>query len=175
MELIRKSEAADFAAMLDIVNAAAQAYRGVIPADRWHEPYMSATELASEIADGVMFWVAEDDAHLMGMMGIQNKGEVALVRHAYVAPTAQRKGVGTRLLRHVEGLTDKPMLIGTWASALWAIDFYRRNDYNVVSNDQKDVLLRKYWSIPARQIETSVVLADQRWMQTQARSNTTLT
>ena len=164
---IRKSVAADFVAMLAIVNAAAQAYRGVIPADRWHEPYMSADELAKEISDGVVFWVEEQEGRLSGVMGIQDKGAVALVRHAYVAPTMQRAGVGTRLLRHVEGLTTKSILIGTWADASWAIEFYRRNGFTVVSSSEKDRLLRKYWSIPARQIETSVVLADGRWVEAQ--------
>lgn len=161
--LIRKGVAADFATMLTIVNAAAQAYRGVIPADRWHEPYMSADALAKEIADGIAFWVAEEGERLLGVMGTQDKGAVALVRHAYVAPTLQRKGVGTTLLRHVRGLAGKPILIGTWADASWAIDFYRRNGFSVVSNSQKDRLLKTYWSIPQRQIETSVVLADGRW------------
>jgi N-acetylglutamate synthase-like GNAT family acetyltransferase len=163
--LIRESMAADFAAMLAIVNDAAHAYRGVIPVDRWHEPYMPADELVKEIADGVVFWVAEQQGRLSGVMGIQDKGDVALVRHAYVAPTTQRGGVGTRLLRHVEGLTDKPILIGTWAAASWAIEFYRRNGFTVVSSSEKDRLLRTYWSISTRQIETSVVLANQRWME----------
>ena len=150
--------------MLAIVNAAAQAYRGVIPADRWREPYMPSDELEREIADGVVFWVAEEDGRLLAVMGIQDKGEVALVRHAYVAPAVQRKGVGTSLLRHVQGLTGKPVLIGTWAAASWAIEFYRRNGFTVVPSSHKDRLLRTYWSIPERQIETSVVLADGRWM-----------
>jgi len=151
--------------MLAIINAAAQAYRGVIPADRWREPYMSSHELEKEIADGVAFWVAEEDGRLLAIMGIQDKGEVALVRHAYVTPTVQRKGVGTSLLRHVQGLTRKPVLIGTWADAAWAIEFYGRNGFTVVSNTYKDSLLRRYWSIPARQVETSVVLADERWIE----------
>jgi GNAT superfamily N-acetyltransferase len=140
--LIRKSVEADSAAMLTIVNAAAQAYRGVIPVDRWREPYMASDELEKEIA---------------------------LVRHAYVAPAAQRKGVGTSLLRHVQGLTGKPVLIGTWADASWAIEFYRRNGFTVVPHTHKNSLLRRYWSIPARQVETSVVLADGRWMEAQQR------
>jgi N-acetylglutamate synthase-like GNAT family acetyltransferase len=160
MMIIRLSEAADFEAMLAIVNQAAGAYRGVIPEDRWHEPYMSADELRREIAQGVVFWVADDEGRVLGIMGIQDKGDVALVRHAYVAPGTQRSGVGTRLLRHVEGLTDKPILIGTWAAASWAIEFYRRNGFTVVSSAEKDRLLQTYWSIPARQVETSVVLAN---------------
>jgi N-acetylglutamate synthase-like GNAT family acetyltransferase len=124
-----------------------------------------------EIADGVVFWVAEEEGRLLGVMGIQDKGDVALVRHAYVAATLQRKGVGTSLLHHVEGLSEKPILIGTWADAAWAIEFYRRNGFTVVSNSQKDRLLRTYWSIPERQIETSVVLADGRWMEAQQRAS----
>jgi N-acetylglutamate synthase-like GNAT family acetyltransferase len=169
--LIRQGEEADFAAILAIVNDAAQAYRGVIPVDRWHEPYMPTDELEKEISSGVVFWVAEEEGRLLGVMGIQDKGEVALVRHAYVAPTLQRTGVGTRLLRHVEGLAHKPILIGTWAGASWAIEFYRRNGFTVVPDGDKDRLLRTYWSIPARQIETSVVLADRRWMKAQGRAS----
>jgi GNAT superfamily N-acetyltransferase len=167
--LIRKSVEADLAAMLAIVNDAAQAYRGVIPVDRWREPYMPADELAEEIAGGVVFWVAEQEGRLLGVMGIQDKGAVALVRHAYVAPNIQRKGVGTTLLRHAESLVDKPILIGTWADASWAIEFYRRNGFSVVPNS--DRLLRTYWSIPAGQIETSVVLADGRWMEAERRAS----
>src|SRR3979490_2171525 len=169
MVLIRKSVEADLAAILGIVNDAAQAYRGVIPAERWREPSMPAGELAEEIAGGVVFWVAEQDGRLLGVMGIQDKGAVALLRHAYVAPDIQRKGVGTRLLRHVEGLADKPILIGTWADASWAIEFYRRNGFSVVPNS--DRLLRTYWSIPARQVETSVVLADRRWREAEGRAS----
>jgi N-acetylglutamate synthase-like GNAT family acetyltransferase len=163
---IRNSVKADFATILAIVNDAARVYRGVIPADRWHEPYMSTDELEREIAQGVVFWVAEQDGRVSGVMGIQDKGDVALVRHAYVASGTQRTGVGTQLLRHVERLTDKPILIGTWAAASWAIEFYRRNGFTLLASDDKDGLLQKYWSIPARQIETSVVLAKGRWMET---------
>ncbi len=163
--LIRKSVEGDFTAILGIINDAAQAYRGVIPPDRWHEPYMSADALSKEIAGGIVFWVAEQEGRVLGVMGIQDKGDVALVRHAYVAPTTQRTGVGTTLLRHVESLNDKPILIGTWADASWAIDFYRRNGFTVVSSGEKDRLLRTYWSIPARQVDTSVVLASGRWME----------
>jgi N-acetylglutamate synthase-like GNAT family acetyltransferase len=168
---IRKSVEGDRATMLAIVNDAAQAYRGVIPVDRWHEPYMSADDLEKEVAGGVVFWVAEQEGRLFGVMGIQDKGDVALVRHAYVVPTTQRTGVGTSLLRHVQGLVDKPILIGTWAAAAWAIEFYRRNGFTVVTSGDKDRLLRRYWSIPARQIETSVVLVDERWMAAQERAS----
>jgi N-acetylglutamate synthase-like GNAT family acetyltransferase len=156
---VRRSRDTDIPAIFTIVNDAAERYRGVIPADRWHDPYMPLDELKSEIAKGVEFWVAEDDGTVAGVMGMQDKGEVALVRHAYVASTAQRKGVGTTLLRHIEAITTKPILIGTWATATWAIDFYVRNGFRLVSKEEKERLLRTYWTIPERQIETSVVLA----------------
>ncbi|HZP92989.1 MAG TPA: GNAT family N-acetyltransferase [Burkholderiales bacterium] len=163
MTTIRESRPSDFGAILALINDAARAYRGVIPADRWREPYMPAEGLKKEIADSVAFHVAEQDRRLVGVTGIQDKGEVALIRHAYVAPSMQRQGVGTTLLRHVLTLTDKPVLIGTWAAASWAIAFYRRNGFTVVADEYRESLLRRYWSIPARQIETSVVLADGRW------------
>lgn len=163
---IRPSTTADWPRILTVINDAAQAYRGVIPDDCWHEPYMPAAELAREIADGVVFRVAEDDGVVTGVMGIQDRGAVALIRHAYVATTAQGNGVGTRLLRHVENLSGKPILIGTWADASWAIAFYLRNGYELVPDTAKDDLLATYWSIPPRQIEASIVLADQRWQHT---------
>jgi N-acetylglutamate synthase-like GNAT family acetyltransferase len=167
MVLIRSILGTDLDAALAIVNEAAHAYRGVIPADRWRDPYMPADELREQIADGVLFWVAEEDGRLSGVMGIQDKREVALVRHAYVRPTVQRSGVGTMLLRHVAALTDKPILVGTWMDATWVIAFYLRNGFTIVPTTDKDSLLRRYWSIPARQIETSVVLANGRWIEAQ--------
>ena len=162
--MIRPSRDEDLPTMLAIINDAAQAYRGVIPADRWHEPYMPREELVKEIADGIRFWVSETDGRMDGVMGIQDKGEVALVRHAYVSTALQRKGVGAALLKHVQGLAGKPILIGTWRDATWAIAFYQRNGFTLVSDAEKDRLLRRFWSIPARQIETSVVLADSRFL-----------
>lgn len=170
MVLIRKGQETDLAAILAIVNEAARAYRGVIPTDRWHEPYMPPDELEGEIADGVVFWIAEEEGRPLGVMGIQDKGAVALVRHAYVAPAVQRNGVGTKLLRHVAGLVEKPVLVGTWSDASWAIGFYQRSGFTIVSKEQKDSLLRTYWSIPARQVETSVVLADGRWIEAHRRA-----
>jgi GNAT superfamily N-acetyltransferase len=161
---IRAALPDDLPAMLEIVDRAAQAYRGVIPPDCWHEPYMPETELRQEIADGIEFWLAEVAGAPAGMMGIQDRDEVALVRHAYDSPDVQRVGVGTGLLHHVEALTTKPILIGTWAAATWAIAFYRRNGYAVVTDTEKNALLRRFWSVPERQIETSVVLADRRWV-----------
>jgi len=115
--VVRQSTDQDFAAILEIVNDGAQRYKGVIPADRWHEPYMPAQELKKEIAAGVAFSVVEQDGSVVGVMGIQDKGDVTLIRHAYVATSAQRGGIGTKLLRHLESLTQKPVLIGTWAAA----------------------------------------------------------
>ena len=147
------------AAILQIVNAAAEAYRGVIPADRWHEPYMPAEELDDEIAAGVEFWGHEVDGELVGIMGIQQVGDVDLIRHAYVAPGRQRHGVGGALLEHLTGLVTRPMLVGTWGAAVWAIRFYERHGFELTSTEEKTRLLKAYWNIPERQIETSVVLA----------------
>jgi GNAT superfamily N-acetyltransferase len=145
-------------AILAIVNAAAEAYRGVIPEDRWHDPYMGADELDREIAAGVAFWGYEDDGELVGVMGIQPVGDVELIRHAYVRPGRQRSGVGGALLRHLRGQASRPMLVGTWAAAAWAIRFYERHGFELVSPERTTELLERYWDIPERQIETSVVL-----------------
>ena len=146
-------------AILAIVNAAAEAYRGVIPADRWHEPYMSSEELGGEIAAGVEFWGYEDDGELRGVIGIQSVDDVDLIRHAYVAPGSQRRGIGGALLEHVTGSTTRPILVGTWAAANWAIAFYLRHGFVLHSRERSAELLTRYWTIPERQIVTSVVLA----------------
>ena len=157
---IRPCTADDRSAILAIVNAAAEAYRGVIPADRWHDPYMDAHELDNEIATGVQFWGYEAEGGLVGVMGIQPVRDVDLIRHAYVLPGTQRRGVGGALLLHLRGLSARRMLVGTWAAADWAIRFYRRHGFELVSQDRKTALLKAYWTIPDRQIETSVVLAN---------------
>ena len=159
MTAIRPCRPDERATILAVVNAAAEAYRGVIPSDRWHEPYMSAEELEREIAAGVAFWGYEADGALLGVMGIQRVQDVDLIRHAYVLPASQGRGVGGRLLEHLEALTDRRILIGTWSAAEWAIRFYERHGYELVAEALKAPLLRKYWAIPERQIETSVVLA----------------
>jgi GNAT superfamily N-acetyltransferase len=148
------------AAVLAIVNAAAQAYRGVIPADRWHEPYMPRDALDDEIAAGVVFWGYEDDGELIGVMGLQSVRDVDLIRHAYVLPGSQRRGIGGALLAHLRRLSTRRMLVGTWAAADWAIRFYRGHGFEAVSPARKTALLKTYWRIPDRQIETSVVLAN---------------
>ena len=161
--MIRECTELDFNTIYEIVNNAAQAYKGFIPEDRWNEPYMSLEELRKEIEDGIVFFGLEREGHLLGVMGIQDKRDVTLIRHAYVWSRAQKTGIGKKLLQHLERMTDKPILIGTWAAASWAISFYEKNGYAMVSEENKNRLLRRYWSIPERQIETSVVLANQKW------------
>jgi len=161
--MIRRCDDRDFDVIWAIVNDGAQAYKGVIPSDRWTEPYMSAEKLRHEIDDGIVFWGYEEAGTLVGVMGIQKVQDVTLVRHAYVRTTNQKRGIGAQLLSHLCELTNDPVLIGTWADAVWAIRFYERNGFQVVSPEEKNRLLKKYWTIPERQIETSVVLADQRW------------
>ena len=158
MTSIRPCRDDDRAAILAIVNAAAQAYRGVIPADRWHEPYMAREELDSEIAAGVTFWGYQEDGALVGVMGFQSVRDVDLIRHAYVLRGRQRRGVGSALLSHLRRLSTRRMLVGTWDAADWAIRFYRRHGFELVSTARKSVLLKTYWTISDRQIETSVVL-----------------
>jgi GNAT superfamily N-acetyltransferase len=145
--------------ILAIVNAAAEAYRGVIPEDRWHEPYMPGEELDAELAAGVEFWGYEDDGELLGIMGIQPVRDVNLIRHAYVVPQSQGRGIGGTLLEHLLEVATRPMLVGTWAAAEWAIRFYERHGFESVGKERTAQLLREYWNIPPRQIETSVVLA----------------
>jgi GNAT superfamily N-acetyltransferase len=146
-------------AIFAIVNAAAEAYRGVIPPDRWHEPYMPMEELDAEIAAGVEFWGYADDGELLGTMGIQPVRDVNLIRHAYVVPESQGRGIGGALLEHLLGVATRPMLVGTWAAAEWAIRFYERHGFEYVGTERTAELLREYWDIPERQIQTSVVLA----------------
>jgi GNAT superfamily N-acetyltransferase len=157
---IRPSSDDERTAILATINAAAEAYRGVIPPDRWREPYMPASELDHEIAAGVAFWVYEMDGALVGTMGIQPVRDVDLIRHAYVLPSSQRRGVGGALLGHLRSLSTRRMLVGTWAAADWAIRFYRRHGFELVARERTPTLLKTYWSIPDRQIETSVVLAN---------------
>jgi len=145
--------------ILEIVNAAAEAYRGVIPADRWQEPYMDAGELDGEIGAGVEFWGCEAHGRLAGVMGIQAVRDVDLIRHAYVRPDVQGEGVGRRLLEHLRAAAERPLLVGTWTAAEWAVRFYRRNGFEPVGEERTKRLLRTYWAIPERQLETSIVLA----------------
>ena len=155
---IRPCTSVDFEAIYSIVNDAAQAYRGIIPADRWKEPYMPREELRHEIGQGVRFWGYEEHGELAGVMGIQDVLDVTLIRHSYVRTHMRRKGIGGRLLEFLLEKADRSVLIGTWADAVWAIDFYEKAGFGCVSEAEKNRLLKKYWSIPDRQVETSVVL-----------------
>jgi GNAT superfamily N-acetyltransferase len=151
-------------AALAIINQAALAYKGVIPADCWQEPYMPEEELRSEIAAGVNFLGYSGEDGLLGVMGRQDMGEVTLIRHAYVHPGAQRQGLGARLLTHLLENIPAPVLVGTWAAAWWAIRFYEKHGFKLVTPETKNRLLHTYWTISPRQVETSVVLADPKWL-----------
>jgi GNAT superfamily N-acetyltransferase len=161
--MIRKCTDKDIDVIFQIINDAATAYKGVIPADCWHEPYMTLEQLKWEIGDGVRFWGYADENDLIGVMGIQDKGEVTLIRHAYVRTDDRNRGIGTQLLRYLEPTTEKPILIGTWADAVWAVAFYEKNGYRLLPTDEKNRLLKSFWTISQRQIETSVVLALAKW------------
>jgi N-acetylglutamate synthase-like GNAT family acetyltransferase len=157
---IRRCREDEHRVISEIINKAAEAYRGVIPADRWHDPYMSLPELDSEISAGVAFWAYESEGEVIGVMGIQPVRDVDLIRHAYVRPGGQRRGIGAALIGHIRSLSSRQMLVGTWAVATWAIAFYQRSGFALVTPEEKTALLKSYWTIPERQIETSVVLAN---------------
>ena len=160
MTHIRPCRDNELEVIVAIVNAAAEAYRGVIPADRWHDPYMPMDELVGEIEAGVEFVGYEIDGGLVGVMGIQAREDLDLIRHAYVSPESQGRGVGSRLLEHLTRASTRRTLVGTWSAADWAVAFYRRHGFEQVSPERKAELLRTYWTIPERQIEASVVLAN---------------
>lgn len=161
--MIRQCDLTDFGSIWTVINDGAQVYRETIPADRWAEPYMSREELHHQISENVIFWGYQEDDAIVGVMGLQHVQDVTLIRHAYVRTRSQKRGIGTLLLSHLRGLTTSPVLIGTWADAAWAIRFYEKHGFQLVTSQEKEHLLRKYWSIPERQIETSVVLADPLW------------
>ena len=161
--MLRRCDGPDFEMIYTIVNDGAQAYKGVIPADRWTEPYMSRDMLRHEIADGVTFWGYEDAGALAGVMGLQDVRDVTLIRHAYVRTANRNQGIGGKLLSHLRTITSRPVLIGTWADAVWAIGFYEKHGFRLVQPQEKTALLAKYWNVPARQVETSVVLADSNY------------
>ena len=161
--MIQTATEKDFDEIYNVINDAAIAYKGIIPTDRWHEPYMTKEELKTQIEEGVRFSCYIDDNKIIGVMGIQDKKEVNLIRHAYVVTNQRKKGIGTILLRELIKKSGKPILIGTWKAAHWAITFYEKHGFSLVSEEEKNFLLRKYWHIPTRQIETSVVLADNKY------------
>jgi GNAT superfamily N-acetyltransferase len=154
-----KLQPSEFKSILHVINDAAEAYRDVLPEDRWTEPYMSAEELRGEIENGVEFYGWMEDNVLVAVMGIQLVNDVTLIRHAYVLTNRQKRGIGEKLLNHLTSLTrTAEVLVGTWEAAYWAICFYEKHGFRLVSTEEKDRLLRQYWNIPERQIETSVVL-----------------
>ena len=167
--MIRRCGSSDFEAVYSLVNDAAQAYRGVIAADCWNEPYMPRDELREEIASGVVFWGFEEAGQLASVMGLQQAGDVALIRHAYTLTARQNAGLGTALLVHLRRQTERPMLVGTWKAAGWAVRFYEGRGFRLVPQEQKSALLRRYWTVPERQIDESVVLADEAWFRTGRR------
>lgn len=155
---------ADYTLLIhEVINEAATAYKGVIPSDRYHEPYMTVDDLKQEISNGVDFSGYFQNGELVGVMGLQNVLDIALIRHAYVKSSKQKTGIGRDLLNHLLQKVTSPVLIGTWRDAFWAIAFYEKNGFKIVTKEQKNFLLKKYWTIPERQIEESVVLADSKW------------
>jgi len=167
--MIRRCDSRELEIIYAIINDAAQAYKGIIPADRWKEPYMSRDELRREMNEGVVFWGYEEQGELVGVMGIQHVQDVMLIRHAYVRTSKRHQGIGKKLLCSLREQTTRPILVGTWADAVWAVRFYEKHGFRLVSPEEKDRLLSKYWSIPERQIETSVVLADSKWFEARQR------
>jgi len=167
--MIRRCGTGEFEKIYEVIDDAAAVYKGIIPPDCWKEPYMSKEELQHEIHEGVVFWGYYEGDKLVGVMGIQPVQDVTLIRHSYVRSTKQNQGIGGKLLSRLRKETSRPILIGTWAAAVWAIRFYKRHGFKLVSSGEKDQLLRKYWSISERQISTSVVLADQKWLEQKMR------
>ncbi len=168
--MIRKCTEKDFESIYAIINDAARAYKGIIPADRWHEPYLSRHYLQHELDAGVVFRGFQEGGELIGVMGVQDVKDVTLIRHAYVRTADRNKGIGGTLLTEIKKLIVRPCLVGTWAAAVWAVSFYQKHGFTLVTPRQKDRLLKTYWSIPERQVETSVVLADANWFTKQNRS-----
>lgn len=161
--MIRECGLNDFKKIYEIINESSQVYKGVIPSDFWKEPYMPEEELQHEIASGVKFWAYEEHGETTGVMGIQDIKDVTLIRHAYILPEKRRQGIGSKLLTFLRSQTARPILIGTWKGASWAISFYEKHGFRLVDQEEKDGLLRKYWSISQRQRDSSVVLADEKW------------
>jgi N-acetylglutamate synthase-like GNAT family acetyltransferase len=168
--MIRKCTDQDFDEIFNVINDAAIAYKDVIPTDRWHEPYMTKAELQAQLEEGVRFFCYVDRDEIVGVMGIQDKSEVQLIRHAYVRTTQRNKGIGSSLLQELTRNSTKPVLIGTWRAASWAIRFYQKHGFCLIDEEEKNRLLEKYWAIPERQIETSVVLGDESYRKSTAAS-----
>lgn len=161
--MITKLAQNDFDPILHVINDAAIVYKNVIPSDCWKEPYMPSEELQEEIDDGVQFYGLKENTNLVAVMGIQLVQDVTLIRHAYVLTSQQRKGHGEKLIKYLMGLAYTPVvLVGTWKAAFWAVNFYAKNSFKEVSEEEKNRLLHKYWKISERQVETSTVLKTER-------------
>ncbi|MGE5187813.1 MAG: GNAT family N-acetyltransferase [Betaproteobacteria bacterium] len=157
--MIRRLRDSDFQTILSIVNEAAVAYRGKIPLDCYKTPYMPKKELEVEINSGVQFYGYIENGEVVAVMGIQPVGDVTLIRHAYTLTSYQRQGIGAKLLNYLLALAETScILVGTWENACWAIRFYQNHGFQLTTRQQTNRLLRKYWNIPRRQVETSVVL-----------------
>ncbi len=161
--ILKSDEKKDFNTIYEIISDASIAYKGIIPEDRWKEPYMSKNELKIQINEGVEFWNYEENNEILGVMGIQFKNDVTLIRHAYVRTKARQKGIGGKLLNHLIDMAKTPVLIGTWKDASWAIKFYQKHGFKLLLGEEKNKLLKTYWNIPQRQVETSIVLASENW------------
>lgn len=161
--MIRQCAPEEFEAVYEVINHAAVAYKGVIPADCWKEPYMPRGELRDEVEQGVVFWGAYEYGTVVAVMGLQPVQDVALIRHAYTRTTHRGQGLGTALLEHLRQQTDRPLLVGTWKAAVWAVRFYENHGFRQLGESQTRALLQKYWTVSDRQIKESVVLADRRW------------
>lgn len=164
--MIRRCDEKDFDTILDVINDSAQCYRGVIDPDCWNDPYMSADYLRHEIDNGVRFWSFERDEVIIGVMGVQDVMDVTLVRHVYVKSASRNSGAGSALLERIREMTDKPILMGAYKAAVWALDFYEKHGFKLIDGEEKNRLLKKYWSLPDTQIETSVVMAEEKWFLT---------
>jgi N-acetylglutamate synthase-like GNAT family acetyltransferase len=165
-EMIQSATEKDFDEIYYVINDAAMAYKGIIPPDRWHEPYMTKEELKKQIDEGVKFSCYLEENRIIGVMGIQDKIDVNLIRHAYVVTRHRNKGIGAILLLELLARSEKPILIGTWKAAHWAIKFYEKHGFHLVTEEEKEYLARRYWDIPDWQVETSVVLADKKFERT---------
>lgn len=155
---IQRCSVTEHHAIRSVINDASKVYKGVIPADCWNSPYMSEAELEAEVAAGVLFWGLSVRGALVGVMGLQHRDGVDLIRHSYVRRSWQGQGIGCALLAEVEGYSKGQILVGTWAQATWAIGFYQANGYRLLDNSEKSQLLDQYWQIPTRQARASVVL-----------------
>ena len=163
--MIRKSFPSDFERIYEVINDAAQAYKQIIPAEYWKEPYMSRDELRHELDEGIEMWGYEESGKLVGVMGIQHRQNVTLIRHAYVSTSRQNQGIGGKILSHLIDLTTEPVLIATWSKAIWAVRFYEKNGFKLLSREEGNQLQRKYWASPEIKIKASVVLADEKWFE----------